>query len=514
MSVFEVNDNQTTTNYNCVLIAENGSNFQKGQKLRFNMGAETGLIDPNGCYLQYDLIRSGNGAYGSILEPTVGGSAPLRDVFINAGDGTNLEELLDYNVYVSQKLNLSNDIGYKELRNCVEGCLFDGVNESGDLFLEDIIDQKFSSASPNTPLVRKLCVPFHGSGLLGGDTVVPVVALNGLRIDIQLDDSVDRCMRASEELVEEYSVNDLDSSGQVSYELSIKGGTGVGGMEALVNCPFAVGDKVSVDNVTYSIKSIAFAKTGIDPTADNCVVLTFNEPIEQKAYSGAKLNWEDDGTLNFQISNPQLVLRKVVPNPQYLNAMMKSLQGKGLSFDIKSWNNLRNSISADSLRSSSLINSFHTRALALLSVPQPQDNTDLNDNSLRGQTLQNREYVYNIDGKQMPSRRVPLNRFNIDCSSNDDELENISNDVEAISETDKAWRNAGVVVRNLKNQQYNISYSRSLSNYGGSMNLVGKNPQLQIDYNSNTTGGKVINTFVSHLRNINISPSAGITVST
>ena len=515
MSVFEVNNNQYTKNYNCVIIPENGSSFREGKRLRFNLDNTSGFIDPESSFLRFDLNRSGNGSAGSVPEPTSGGHSLIRDLLIYSGDGTNLEELLDYNVWVNQELNLSNDEGYKETRNNIEGCILKENNGGESLDQQDILDNKYSKYNDGAyPISKKICLPLYG-GLFKSGKVIPVTALNGLRLDIQLDDNVNRCMRGSSELVKEFDVENVDLSGSSSRYLVIKT-TSLDPLKVASGLAWGAGDTISFDGNNYKVKKIGVAKSQTLPpyagTTDQVIVALEVTELPRKAYTAQKIVWVDDNTLSYEVSNPVLVVRKVIPPPQYLNSMIKKLSGKGLSFDIKSFNNIKNSVSSDALQSSTLINSFHTRALALCSIPQSQSNNNIEDNLLRGVNLDANNYVYNIKNKQVPSRKVNLTRYNIDTSVNDNIDENISNDVEHISETDKAWRNAGVLVRNLRNQQYNISYDRSLSNYGGSQNLVGANPQLQINY---TTGGgaKLINTFVSHLKNIAITPNEGVVVS-
>ncbi len=522
MSVFEVNDNQYTQNYNCVIIPENGSSFKEGKRLRFNLDNQTGFIDPNSSFLRFEINRSGSGASGCVPEPTSGGHALLRDVMIYSGDGTNLEEMLDYNVWVNQELNLSNDKGYKETRNNIEGCIFHEDDTDDSLDIADIVSNNYSKAEAGglkSPLTRKLCLPLYG-GLFKSNTVIPITALNGMRLDIQLDDNVNRCLRASTTLVDAKDVVNIDLSGSNSNYLVLKS-TADGGCDPAdikTHLAYGVGDVITFDSNDYNVASIQVGKPNVvcppyTGTADAVIIQVSQASFPKKAYTDEKIAYKDDGSLSYEVANPVLVVRKVVPQPQYLNAMIKKLSGSGMSFDIRSFNNLKNAVSSDALQSATLLNSFHSRALALCSIQQSQSNNNLEDNLLRGTNESALNYVYNIKGKQVPSRRVNLTRYNINTGGNNVLDRNISNDVEHISETDKAWRNAGVVVRNLRNQQYNISYDRSLSNYGGSMDLRGANPQLQVQY---TAGGnaKLVNTFVSHLRNINVSPQNGVVVST
>ena len=233
MSVFEVNDNQYTKNYNCVIIPENGSSFREGKRLRFNLDAMSGFIDPESSFLRFDLNRVGNGAGSCVPEPTSGGHALLKDLMIYSGDGTNLEELLDYNVWVNQEINLSNDEGFKETRNNIEGCILHEDNSDDSLSQQDINDNKYSEYKTDighVPLSRKLCLPLYG-GLFKSGKVVPITALNGLRIDIQLEDNVNKCLRSCAELTNKYKVVDVDLSGASSRYLVLENTAG-GGLDA------------------------------------------------------------------------------------------------------------------------------------------------------------------------------------------------------------------------------------------------------------------------------------------
>jgi hypothetical protein len=522
MSLFEVNDNQYTQNFNTVVIPENGSSFKEGKRMRFVLDPQSGFIDPNSSFLRFDINRTGSGSAGSVPEPSCGGHALLRDVMIYSGDGTNLEEMLDYNVWVNQELNLSNDDGYKETRNNIEGCIFNTKGDDNSLEINDIVNNKYSKSNANgskTPLTRKVCIPLYG-GLFKSNTVIPVTALNGLRLDIQLDDNVNRCLRSSSTLEATLNVNNIDLSLQNSnyIVLDTTANGGCSPADINTNLAYGVGDVITFDNGDYTISSIQIGKPNLvcppyTETDDRVIIQVTASNFPNKNYPSPTIKFKDDNSLSYEVSNPVLVIRKVIPEQNYLNAMMSRLKSKGLSFDIRSFNNLKNSISSDALQSATLLNSFHSRALALLSVQQSQSNNKLSDNLLKGHNALATNYVYNIKGKQVPSRRVNLSRYNIDTTNNNHADKYICNDVEHISETDKAWRNAGVVVRNLRNQQNNISYDRSLSNYGGSMDLRGANPQLQVQYNAGG-GAKLMNTFVSHIRNISITPNEGIVVST
>ena len=239
--------------------------------------------------------------------------------------------------------------------------------------------------------------------------------------------------------------------------------------------------------------------------------------------------------MDYEVRNPQLVVPKVIPSPQYTQAISTAIAKGQYAMDIMSWVNYKQAIPGAVSNSTTIIPADLSRAKSILSVPVEQANLDAFNslNNIQGKYLDAQQYEYQINNKLLPDRRVPLAREvnaqfgvgteNIDgvtaiyISAPDNAGGSVLGGLH-VYETEKALMDAGYDVKNLrflgKTQNTGPTglfdgfwlVGRSLGPYGTSQNLMGISSILYLDYIDGTGPLKLLNNFVVHIRTIQLTP--------
>lgn len=275
-----------------------------------------------------------------------------------------------------------------------------------------------------------------------------------------------------------------------------------------------------------------------------------NATIQPITDTGGFIDAATQGAMGYSWSNPRLVIPKVVPPPQVVQAISGQIAKGMYSMDLQSWSLYKNAITANQNTSTNIIPADLSRCKSIISIPLNQENLDnvLNSNALCGQYLQAENYQYSINNRLVPDRRVDLRRerFPELAQHSADEPQapyQLGQYVSGfhVHETEKALRNANINVRNLASitlnnasilaangnlgQSSNRSGSwlvaRSLgAGVGTSENLIGKSVILYLNYQTGTSGAgdslasqqvKLLHNYVSHIRTLTVG-MAGVEV--
>ena len=161
-------------------------------QVRFLLPQYLGFIDPKECKLQYNLKFTGRGRPQP--NPRAGCHALWRDFRIQDGTGqTTLEEVQDYNVLTGQWWGYTQNHSISSRRT-----LFEGKSESPavgeSLYYSQ--GQDWSSGAVSDSLASKTLEieqPLY-SGILSSDKVFPLLATQGLRLQMTLDNVNRSCV--------------------------------------------------------------------------------------------------------------------------------------------------------------------------------------------------------------------------------------------------------------------------------------------------------------------------------
>lgn len=530
-------------------------------QLRFMFPKYLGFIDPKESKIQYEIQMSGRGR--PIPNSRAGVHSLWRDVRIQDGTGNAiLEEIQDYNVLTAQWWDYNTNDSINNLRTMYEG-------RSADPSVDDNIYYSGATNWNNAPVIQaqesvKLQIeqPLY-SGILGGDKILPLIALSGCRLHMNLDNINRSCSYQTGALGVNDTINQVvgdnscvtkitktamdDAKVNIASEFFITV-HGDGGYQNLVNreCkpfnnnPFSIGDMLHIDSVdtTDPLNPVNIHETlgvisGFTKDGDGDLEIKY---IPARANAAGLQNTYDanessvyvlqhermDGYLvgnvppeyiamanigiDVTLTNIEYICAVVSPPQGYVKKITEQMSGsKGYIHDYKSWTCHRTNLSAINGLTNQFIHSTEQRAYSVLSVPlsQPRQQNFLSD-SLQGVTDGCRTYQYVFGSSLIPNLPIELIRYSplIDGVPRTDALHLI--------ELEKALTNCNINVRNLQRVPERFLIGRAFSKWGQYANLSTHDLTLRVEY-SNAVDEKLYNHYICHLRSFIVN-SQGINV--
>ena len=563
--MFKANDNSMFVPTKTISIkpeAQIDYNPNNQNNIRWLIPQHLGFFDPRQTQMKYKLTMSGRG----FARPShrAGVHSLLRDLRIMDGTGsTELESIQDYNVLTSQWWGYTQNESIANKRDLFEGR---SANQdiNGQLFYSASGDWQTNEISfPRTPKTVEITQPIY-SGILGGDRVFPVVATQGLRIQMTLDNK-NRSLENPSDLGIKLGLNDLEISGALlgatgatpllkqekqtpgdTFEVVIKrpedsaNGRGVNrNAQPYNNNPFDIGDMLYVALTDRSAEAQLGVITAMTSDANNDLQIKFcpnranNDALGLDAAGGGVATDYPDGSriyikqedrtngiqvtqmpaviaataavpISYTIQDIEMLILQVQPPPQYIEGMMKQVSTEaGLSLDFRTWTLYRFNLATTNGLTNQLIPATQQRAYSIMSIPlgiTQQNNIALD--SFKGETdgCQNYQYVYG--GSLIPDRPINLVRYT-QSPQRTDALH--------IVELEKSLVNAGYGVRNLLRVPERFLIGRAFSKYGQIMNLSSQDLSLRVEYQG-ATNEKLFEHFIQSLRRVNISSKGIITM--
>ncbi len=510
-------------------------------QVRFLLPQYLGFIDPKECKLQYKLSMSGRGR----VQPSsrAGVHSLWRDFRIQDGTGqTTIEEIQDYDVLTAQWWGYTQNHSISSRRTMFEGkSESPAVGESlyyaqeGDWASGDVT----AKLSAKTLEIEQ---PLY-SGILSSDKVFPLVATQGLRLQMTLDNVARSLVYQTGSLGvqagKDASVSAVglkvakavgdDSKGAIGDTESIAiqrpsdnaSGRGVfRNATPYNNNPFDIGDRIYV-GVGADVESLGvitkFDKDGDTdlqityiPDRANGVGLTKAHAIGAPVYclSGERLSGytpqdvpaqqilDAQVAVNYTISDIQWILGVVSPPDSYVKAMMSQMSSsKGLAMDFKTYSTYRVNLTATNGLTNQLIPATSMRAYSVLSVPLAQSKQlALEQDSLAGVIDGCQNYQYVLGGHLIPDRPIKLDKYT-EVPSRSDALHLI--------ELEKSLVNCGYGVRDIQRIPEKFLLGRAFSKYGQVADLNSRDLSLRVEY-SQATEQKLYNHYVCHIRRLQI----------
>ena len=520
--------------------------------LRFLVPQFLGFINPADTTLNYKLVMSGKGSPQP--SPKAGVHSLWRDLRIRDGSSqATLEEIQDYNVLTSTWWGYTQNESIANKRNLFEGRQVNPDKTRNVYYNSSAQKWQSGAVTGQTPAQLSIKQPVY-SGILGGDKVFPVVATQGLRVEMTLDNIQRSCVYQQGDLglaTETGGVTTgkyLESKGAKAigddektaidtvFTIDIEApGASVSGrgvnLDALPydNNPFSVGDLLHIGttdalNTSESLGVI----TGFQADATKNLVISY---IPNRVVGGGLVGAYGAGSavfvknierlngavvqnlpalqiasalqrVDFTIRDIELHVGVVSPPESYINSMNSQIKGKGLAMDYKTYSLSRVNLNAVNGLTNQLIPAQTDRGYSVLSIPLSQnDQINIETDSFQGLTDGCQDYQYVLGGLMIPDRPIDLQRYSL-ASPHTDALHLI--------EAEKSLENCGYTVRNLQRVPERFFIGRAFSKYGQVSNLENRDLSLRVEY-LGATQQKLFNHYICHLRRMIVGPN-GISV--
>tara|TARA_R110001606_G_scaffold389783_1_gene556167 strand:- start:1826 stop:3616 length:1791 start_codon:yes stop_codon:yes gene_type:complete len=564
----------------------NGTSFTQDSIVRFELPRNIGFAQLSNAFLEMeietqnpDLNAAGNLTQPALmLDRTAGASSLISRVSIRS-EGRLIEELNGYNVFANLSNNATETQGSINKRTVQEGCASSYMIVDNPYCTTNkcIAPVAIPAVTPVVtgltnanqcwkPIRRKVCLPLN-TGLFNSPHAFGL-AMMPLEVELILEKSL-RVLRASNPgdsvttmvgeslaggvgayqrrqiIISNRSIyNGIGGNAPVPAAAANTTQRGEQNLNMLNNFPLRVGQVVRLSDGgsgviaapgNFAIEAI-WVQDSATATNPGHVGISFavdvtgggaqtDINVDLLALNGAPL--AEHGNFNYRVSNPRMVIPKVVPPPETVNAMYQAMSKGAISQEIVTYTCYDNAIPASQTTSTSIIPANLSRCKSILSVPISQDRNDnvLNSNTLCGQFLDATQYEYQINNKLVPDRRCDLTR---EAAANaplvgpgaDGVLKPYRLGTHPggfhLFESEKALRSADIKVKNLNfiTQNANVAafnadesgswfVGRSLSaGVGTSQNLIGKSAILYLDYTANSNMVKLLRNFVVHIRTI------------
>lgn len=501
-----------------------------------------------GSYLKFLLKIKDDAASTNCLaqpDPMAGGSAVLQTISIYDGANSQLlEQLEDVNTWTAMYYHYTKTQGLENMRTLMEGVSpVVGQSLKSQYF-------NFNPVDGTTYKDVECVVPLYMSGLLGqGQKLLPVIALNGLRIRIQLakKSAALRAMTAVgySSTAPAYTgirqITGLPVAGaQAPKTFAVQAAVAAAqpnpaiagidlntlGVDAAPAAAGVIQAKPDFANIAWSVGQDLYCEQ-IAPAAPLflgtiTVVATTGAGRVQYTCVGGAANvgatgiaadapiWADANSCraNFEVKNVEFVCSVVQASGATMNGLMKQVSsGGGIRIDYPSYNLYRQNLQAGIPRSELLIPCNERRACSILSQPMRSVNR-LYEDTLRpvGDALQS--YIWNIANRLTPNRRVSTRLV---ATANEEAAQRLSWDAIHLHETEKAVSRLDIQARNLCENARCLVVPRQLAKDGHSFNANENEIRLNVEYGS-AAGENVINKLVGswlyHIRTCVITPNS------
>tara|TARA_R110002073_G_scaffold107711_1_gene242502 strand:+ start:574 stop:2283 length:1710 start_codon:yes stop_codon:yes gene_type:complete len=568
--MFKANENSMFVPTKTISIkpeAQIDYNPSNQNNIRWLIPQHIGFFDPRQTQLKYKLTMSGRG-YAK-PDSRAGCHSLLRDLRIMDGTGTTeLESIQDYNVLTAQWWGYTQNESIAHKRDLFEARSANQNVDNQLLYGTPPVWTGGAAVATTSRTAKTIEVtqPIY-SGILGGDRVFPVVATQGLRVQMVLDNLNRSLQNPSTEGIVDASIttdtsfNDFETKTPVlgatggtanarnektapadTFTVAIKkpsdsaNGRGVNN-NALPfnNNPYDIGDMLYIAKADRSNETELGVITAFGVDGDNDLNITYNPnradgiaigvggtPTDYVAASRIYIKQNDrvNGLIttntspaavtasvatkiSYSIQDIEMLMLQVQPPPQYIQGMMKQVSSD-------------KGLSMD-FRTWTLyrFNLSTTNGLTNQLIPAVQTRAYSILSIPLGITEQNNinkdSFKGLTDGCQnyqyvYGGSLIPDRPINLVRYTQTPER----TDALHIVELEKSLVNAGYGVRNLLRVPNRFLLGRAFSKYGQVMNLAPQDLSLRVEYEG-ASQEKLYEHFVQSLRRVNIS-SKGVMV--
>jgi len=501
------------------------------------------LNTSQGTYLKFLLTINSDAAITNCLanpDPMAGGTAIIQTISIYSNSGQLLEQLEDVNTWTAMYYHYSKSQGNENMRTLLEGV--------SPVVGDGLVSQywTFDPVGGTSYKPVECVIPLYMSGLLGqGQKLLPIVALNGIRIRIQLAKNTvalraltqlgysstgatytgipGPSLVAGPQVPQTFAAQaaiapaalipfiDLNTTGPDPAPVSITGYNTIGAVTGNKNCAYLPGQDVWIETIAPGVPFNLGPITSITVAAGPRERLNFAAPGLAAPATGIAINaaiWVDANSLecNFTMSNVELICSVVEADGKTISGLMNQVsQGGGIRIDYPSYNLYRQNLQNAIPRSELLIPCTENRAMSIVSEPMRSIDR-LYQNTLQPVGDSMTSYIWNIANRLTPNRRV--NTIDVARVGADQEL---SWNAIHLHETEKSISRCDISARNLVENARCFVVGRELAKSGHSFDANTNEIRLNVEYGS-AAGENIINklvdTWVYHIRTVTITPNS------
>lgn len=518
-------------------------------QIRINIPSFVGFVDPNQTYLKFNLKL--HNVRGMVVpDRMAGGHALLRNIqYRDGNNSTNLEMNEDYNANYAMLSNYTAQDGINHKRELFAGkvsTLGDAMANGNLYYGARTIAGGSNNANPDTaqrPVLSPTLQFQLNSGLFKQGKILPVSAMNGLKITIDTED-FQRAFQYLDEFGNRSTIRTnkikLTTASKTAGDDARGAGAGVRQFSiatdvAVANHPFDIGDPLFIcdddgGNFTNQ-EELGYingffdsggGNLGITYTPDrntgggllhdhahggngSLVYTHFSERMLAKTVfsvnDGANVRSRVISAPSYSMNDIEMLVQSVSPPEAYSNGILKASQSAGgIQFDFMSYELYRHNQSNTTGLLQAQIPTLAKRAKAIFVHPLiASNNRNIEVSSLVGVPDNARNYEFIHGTKHFPSRLVPLSRYSVAVGATDQ----LRNEALHTSELQKAIVNVGEKVHNLQKIGNHFVIARSLSKYGGTMDLSDDTLSIRVDYDTGVHT-KLFNNYVYCIRRVMI----------
>ena len=535
--------------------SDNSREYEAGQVIRLDIPSTVGMINPEECYLSFDVLIQGTGADTTrlSLDPKIGAHSLIRDLKIySLGDSNQLlEEITNYNHYVSIKYDYSSSDSKDGFNAIQNGAVFPDplFNQDTDTSIYQYDNNNFAtnpyyksdltSAEKTEALNKTVYTPAKvhlklESGLFQSMKALPVNLMQGLRLEITLEDNskVFRNLSAVNPNVDKLKAKGLingsayaaDTVNASDYEYTLKNTNGNlnAGQVALVP-----GEKVNFFKHSDGTKGlIADAEIDVIKTSGTTIKIKMKADSTISASGVTADNFSlystsaDDAAFKptYKVSNVDFYIQTLTTTSQQMASIEKGMkEGGTLVYDFLAVQNYKYSQVASDIVLNMRLPISNSRCKAILCQP-----TDANiyttgarvNGSGTYQITANNYSVNPFEGiwdnaqdyqfyyeKLQPNRKIDVSKTKTAVQA------------QHLIELEKALDNAHIPVTSFKKFRDNFVIGRA---FGVNENAVydprNKDFSVQVNYSSAPTKAHLWNNYVIHIKSIEISKEGVVVV--
>ena len=542
-----------------ILYSERRANtYKPNDEIELYIPPSLGLLNTKQSFLRFRL-KCGDADSKLKMMPSArtGVASLFRDITITDGTGQYVLETLQSYALLQGTYNFySQTQSLNKLRTLHEGqpssrVLGQAKNNNGGCGNQYVSGTSSSPADAFKTI--EVCLPLYMSGLLSPDrdAVYPLVATNGLRVRIQLDDAQSGmvCMTSPVYTeIDSTNVEKLDSddgspggggySQSTAYECAVANGgansqilkstadlsnpkTAAGAARTATSSLtdadngldvahlFLVGQTIMFDgNAANQRKITAVEVLAADDAANNPPLQGVSAPRVKLTFDGAAVATADgvsceivinSSTTNekFTIDNFEFVAGYVVPPNGYLEAVERKIASGAFSMDIRTYSDYAVNVPANSLNNSLYINARNNRAKSILTIPAQSQNASFFADATIPYKGGLKDYQMILYKVLTPDRKLNINRFALQSFNG-----------EALREQQNALGACDIKVNNIFKNFQHFFIGRRLATEGYSYNCNRPDEgeiRINVDYSSLAVP-LLVHNFICHFRRINVRP--------
>ena len=570
--------------------SENGLSYKPGQKIQIFVDSSTKFMDGRETYLDFNVklsLPAGKKPTRLQLDQ-LGGSSLIKNIRIYDGSrGQLLEEINSYDSYVAVKYDYDKDASIENMRALREGSAVWQPGNRGTLgtsrtgMANTLTNPYFKRTTGNQAaaqlfddsdfLTAKCCIPLHTGVFANSTTIMPVMLLDGLYIEIDLNDGP-RVIKQLDSVMRDVRtpLNPIlhSTNGTAAPAAWVAGATGstdtfyvgpdqnLSGTDRVARFPFVVGERIgmclAVNNGTATVFSADanISAINLSTTAnagEGLIEVILDAAVESSILMTPADNWvmystsvaaETSYAATYEVSNVNLIVSQVHLDPGYEAGMLQKVrEGKAIEFDISSLTNYKHSILPSDRQTTFQIFAQNSRAKSLLVVPQDSTvytsaqlisasgtysiaGSDYSSDVLASKNTDDTSlaasrsgYTGIIDGLTaiqytIDGQRVPSREISTRKMATRESI-----DAYHLYELEKCLDNAEIEPKSFMAFRNNFVFGRGFSAGGqkGAMDLRGKDLAVVLKYLDDDVPpvkGKLFNSYVFHLRRLMIREGA------